>query len=281
MRVRTTRWLRGSVERVVAMTPYEVQTIVEGLCRAGRDTTVEVLLPAEAPDEALARAEQAFARLRRGDVTFTVGRAGEGAPADDTAATSRTAADLALLTARLVHELQGERALAAAGAGGEERTLLETQWRATDDALAAWCGRAVAIADGLAPRARQHADGARARALRLPALRANATDPARAPRALEEYTQLTVALLATLGGLASGGPAASAHLALLHAHEEAAQAALAAAGASAPAKARGPLPDDLARAALPRAAAELLEAALRRLADAAAARPASAETTAS
>ena len=224
---------RGSVHHVLALTPYDTQALVEDLARTGHDTAVEVTLPADVPDAFAVRTEREFARLRPHGVEVVIRHADDGgeAPLSAPAAPSpsRIVAELAVLMGRLLHEFQSERAITAAhltDRDGPSRAHLQAQWGATDGVLAAWGSSVAASGDSLSPLVRMHADAVRSLVTRLGTTRDGVQDRARElTEAVEYYTQISHALLATVDGLVGASDAAlvaTAHLAFLHAKEEAA-----------------------------------------------------------
>jgi hypothetical protein len=130
---------------------------------------------------------------------------------------------------RLLHEFQSERAITAAHLAdrdGPSRAHLRAQWGATDGVLAAWGASLAASGDGLPALVRMHADAVHSLVTQLAPTRDGVQDRARElTEAVEYYTQLSRALLATVDGLVAASDAAlvaTAHLAFLHAKEEAA-----------------------------------------------------------
>jgi len=224
---------RGSVHHVLALTPYATQSFVEDLARTGHDTAVEVTLPADVPDAFAARTEREFARLRPHGVEVMIRHADDGREAPLSApaspSLSRGVAELAVLMGRLLHEFQSERAITAAHLidhDGPSRGHLQAQWGATDGVLSAWGSTLAASADSLPPLVQMHADAVRSLVTQLDATRDEVQDRAReVTEAVEYYTQLSRALLATADGLVAASDTAlvaTAHLAFLHAKEEAA-----------------------------------------------------------
>src|SRR4030095_11472601 len=63
-RIRTTRCLRGSVHRVISLTTYETQSLVDDLVHTAPGTAVEVTLPVDVPEPVVTRTERQLARLR-------------------------------------------------------------------------------------------------------------------------------------------------------------------------------------------------------------------------
>jgi hypothetical protein len=231
-RIRTTRSLRGSVHRVVPLTAYETQTILDDLARTGPGTTVEITLPTDAPESVQARTEHEFGRLRRIGVEVVIRQADAAEPAIAAAtgaSMSRAVAELAVVMGRLLHELQSERALTAAHLTAGDRTStahFEAQWRATDGVLGVWDALLVANADLVPPLVRMHADAVNSLVTQLGPTRRGVQERGReVAESVDYYTQLTHALLATVDGLVAAGdsaPTMTAHLAFLHAKEEAA-----------------------------------------------------------
>jgi hypothetical protein len=240
-RIRTTRCLSGTVHRVLALTPYDTQTIVDELKHAGRGTAVEVTLPADVPDSLGARAAREFLQLRSNGVEVVI-RFGE---ADDAAAPTpalpsraRAAAELAVLMGRMLHELQSERALTAAhltARSGTSTAHLEALWEATDGVLGVWDAVLIAYGEMLPPLVRMHANAVNSLVTQLEPMRRGVHVRVReAAETVDYYTQLAHALLATADGLvmAEAASTMTAHLAFLHAKEEAAVAQLEVASAA-------------------------------------------------
>ena len=224
---------RGSVHHSLPLTPYATQTLLEDLARSGNETAVEITLPADVPDGFAAWTEREFARLRPHGVEVLVRHADDGgeAPLSAPAAPSlsRSVAELAVLMGRLLHEFQSERAITVAhliDRDGPSRAHLEAQWGATDDVLTTWGAKLAGSAGTLPPLVRMHADAVGSLVKQLGTTRDGVQDRAReVPETVEYYTQLSHALLATGDGLVGASDAtliATAHLAFLHAKEEAA-----------------------------------------------------------
>ena len=232
-RIRTTRSLRGAVHRAVALTPYEMQTIIDDLARTGPGTAVQITLPPDAPESVHAGVEHEFARLRRLGVEVVIRHADDDAEPVAAAPTvppmSRAIAELAVMVGRLLHELQSERVLNAAhltARDGTPTAHFAAQWRATDDVLGVWGALLVANADLVPPLVRMHADAVDSLVTQLEPTRRGVQERLQdVGETVDYYTQLTHALLATVDGLvaaAESAPTMTAHLAFLHAKEEAA-----------------------------------------------------------
>lgn len=231
-RIRTTRCLRGTIHQALALTPYATQTLVEDLARTGPGTAVEVTLPTDAPESVRVGAEREFARLRCLGIEVVIRLAdGEAMPvlaAPPASSVSRVVAELAVLMGRLLHELQSERALTAAhltARDGTPTAHFEAQWRATDGVLGVWDALLSANADLVPPLVRMHADAVGSLVVQLEPTRRGVQVRAREmAETIDYYTQLTHALLATVDGLVApeAAPTMTAHLAFLHAKEEAA-----------------------------------------------------------
>jgi hypothetical protein len=230
-RIRTTRCLRGNVYRALALTPYETQTIIDELRRSGPGTAVELTLPLDVPESVAVRTEREFARLRPLGVEVVIRRVDDGETAVSTGTpppTARAVAELAVLMGRLLHELQSERALTAAhltARHGTPTAHLEAQWRATDGVLGVWNALLIAHADLLPPLVSMHAEAVNSLVTQLDPMRSRALVRVReVAETVDYYTQLAHALLATVDGLVAVEAATTmtAHLAFLHAKEEAA-----------------------------------------------------------
>ena len=236
-RIRTTRSLRGSVHRALELTPYAMQTIVEDLARTGAGTTIEITLPTDTPESVQAGAAREFGRLRSHGVEVVIRRGDDAVqPVIATASgssMSRAIAELAVVAGRLLHELQSERALTTAhltARDGTPTAHFEAQWRATEGVLGTWDTLLVTNADLVPPLVRMHADAVHSLVMQLEPTRRQVQERAQGrvrdlAETVDYYTQLTHALLATVDGLvaaADAAPTMTAHLAFLHAKEEAA-----------------------------------------------------------
>ncbi len=232
-RIRVSRWPGGSVHHALALTPYATQTLLEDLARTGHGTAVEVTLPADVPNAFAAQTEREFARLRPHGVEVVIRHADDDGEAPLSApavpSLSRSVAEFAVLMGRLLHEFQSERAITVAhltDRDGLSRTHLEAQCGATDGVLAMWRAALAAKADSLPPLVRMHADAVRSLVTQLAATRDGVQDRSlEVTETIEYYTQLSHALLGTVDGLVVASDAttiATAHLAFLHAKEEAA-----------------------------------------------------------
>jgi hypothetical protein len=233
-RICTTRCLRGSVHSAITLTPYDTQSIVDDLVRTGPGTVVEVTLPSDASESVMVRTERELARLRSHGLEVVIRSSddeGEPSSIPPTAlpSVSRAVAELAVLMGRLLHDLQSERALTAAHLAarqGAPTAHLEAQWGATDGVIGVWHALLVAHADLLPPLVHMHAGAVSSLLVQLePTRRGVQVRVRETTETVDYYTQLARALLATLDGLvaaAEAAPTMTAHLAFLHAKEEAA-----------------------------------------------------------
>ena len=139
------------VRRMLLLTPYGLETIIEDGKRAGRAARLQITVPVGTPASALRCVEAVFERLRLAGVGVSVlregrdqGRDEEAVPQASAAAfcgnTSWSSTRLIVVVRSSLHELQRERVLVSllAASGGGECTAerFRTQAKETDRAVA-------------------------------------------------------------------------------------------------------------------------------------------------
>jgi acyl carrier protein len=132
------------LERLVELSPYMVQTIIEDARVPGRYRRLEVILGPAQSERVAAQVEAAFAPARAAGVAVEVHREGRPRPArpepaPEVESVLQLLADLALRVGRLLYELQHERGLACVRIASERKPFaaeLAAQQITTDRALA-------------------------------------------------------------------------------------------------------------------------------------------------
>jgi len=135
---------RPLLERLVELSPYMVETIVEDARVPGRYRRLEVILGPGQSERVAAQVEAVFAPARAAGLVVDVHREGKPRaarpePAAGVESVLQLLADLALRVGRLLYELQQERGLACVRVASERRPLaaeLAAQQITTDRALA-------------------------------------------------------------------------------------------------------------------------------------------------
>jgi len=144
IRVIPTDTARPLLERLVELSPYMVQTIIEDARVPGRSRRLEVILGPGHSERVAAQVEAVFAPARAAGLVVEVHREGRPRaarpePAAEVEGVLQLLADLALRVGRLLYELQQERGLACVRVASERRRLaaeLAAQQVTTDRALA-------------------------------------------------------------------------------------------------------------------------------------------------
>jgi acyl carrier protein len=139
---------RPLLERLVELSPYMVETIVEDARVPGRYRRLEVILGPGQSERVAAQVEAVFAPARAAGLVVEIHREGKPRaarqePAAGVESVLQLLADLALRVGRLLYELQQERGLACVRVASERRPLgaeLAAQQITTDRALADLAG---------------------------------------------------------------------------------------------------------------------------------------------
>jgi hypothetical protein len=222
-----------SLERAFVLTPYAAQLIAEDACGVGREAELEVVLPDEASDDAVAGIERAMGRPRARGVHVIVRREGTPAPARPAAPLAAgTPIEFALVIGRVVHETQNERGVCTAYVASGRRELRDAvlaQAEETDRMVAQLGAFLEGHAGRLGPLADARADAARGLLAELASMRNEIVGLQCATgTVIDYYTRINRALLTAADALVAGASEAelarlaTAHLAFLHAKEEAA-----------------------------------------------------------
>jgi len=228
---------RPLLERLVELSPYMVETIVEDARVPGRYRRLEVILGPGQPDRVAAQVEAVFAPARAAGLVVEVHREGRprllGAePAESVEAGLKLLADLALRVGRLLYELQQERGLACVQVASERRPLahqLAAQQLTTDRALTDLAGFVTAGRPRLPEPVHAAIVTALAALAELPAIRRTASTLEATIQSYGGIDHQLVAVGASIAAVmpdAEYGRMAKSYLALLEARESAALAGL-------------------------------------------------------
>ncbi len=228
---------RPLLERLVELSPYMVETIVEDARVPGRYRRLEVILGPGQPDRVAARVEAVFAPARAAGLVVEVHREGRprtpGAdPAEGVEGGLQLLADLALRVGRLLYELQQERGLACVHVASERQPLagqLAAQQITTDRGITDLAGFVTAGGPRLPEPVHAAIVTALAALAELPAIRRAA---ATLDTAIQSYGRIDHQLVAVAASIAAVMPdaeygrMAKSYLALLEARESTALAGL-------------------------------------------------------
>ena len=205
------------VRRVLLLTPYGLETIIEDGKRAGRAARLQIAVPVGTPASALRCVEAVFERLRVAGVGVSVlresrdqGRDEEPVPQASAAPcgsnTSWPSTRLIVVVRSSLHELQRERVLVSllAASGGGEWTAerFRTQAKETDRAVARFATFVAVHREDLPEQVLHHADQSAHLLAAIDSVRADAAGQKRsAEDIIAHYSRIDAELLAVVAAV--------------------------------------------------------------------------------